>query len=412
MTLPASSEAPAAIPAHVPAHLVHRFNFRDDDALRRDPWGYIASLKDLPEIFFSPDLGGYWVIRSGELIEEVFTDHSRFTATSLAIPRIENPIRLIPNHFDPPTHTAFRKLMANGLFSPRALSALEADSRRLARELLEGFEPGRCEFVQAFAYRLPIDIFLELMGADESHRAECLSFIKLVFRGRTAEETHAGFVAAQQFVHDWLSEQLKAPDANQGGMFQGLIGARIEGRPLSFEEMHSITLMLFMGGLDTITSQMTHIMRFLADNPAHRASLTDDPSIIPVALEELLRRFGISFIGRAAAQDFVWRGVPFRQGDAICAATPIAGLDPIAFPEPLAVDFGRGGEGRRVKHLGFGSGPHLCIGAFLARTQLRIMLEELLPAMPGLRVQPGAVIENMPGATMMLKALPLEWDTP
>ncbi len=401
----------APIPDHVPRERVFRFDFRSDAALRRDPWAYLAQLDDLPDIFFSPDLGGYWVVTRAALIDQVFADHARFTATSLAIPKIESPLKLIPNHFDPPLHTSYRKLMANGLFSPRALAGLEADTRRFTLALFDGFAPGRCEFVQDFAYRLPIDTFLALMGADEKHRDECLAFIKQVFRGRTAAETEAGFVAAHGFVTRWLTEQLADPQANGGGMFQGLVAARIDGRALSFEEMHSITMMLFMGGLDTITSQMTHIMRFLAESAEHRRYLVEHPDAIPVALEELLRRFGISFIGRAAAADFTWEGVAFRKGDAVCAATPIAGLDPRAFPDPLAVDFGRGGQGRRVRHLGFGSGPHLCIGAFLARTQLRITLEELLPRMPGLRIAPGARIENLPGATMMLKSLPLEWDS-
>jgi cytochrome P450 len=156
---------------------------------------------------------------------------------------------------------------------------------------------------------------------------------------------------------------------------------------------------------------MTHIMRFLAENPAHRGWLIEHPDQIPVALEEMLRRFGISFIGRAAAADFTYHGVDFRKGDPVCAGTPIAGLDPRAFPDPLTVDLSRGGKGRRVKHLGFGSGPHRCIGAYLARTQLRITLEELLPRMPSVRVVPGAVIENLPGSTMMLKSLPLEWES-
>jgi len=399
-----------AVPDHVPPDRVFRFDFRNDDALRRDPWAYLASLDDLPDIFFSPDLGGYWVVTRTALIDEVFSRHDLFTATSLAIPKLENPATLIPNHLDPPAHTAYRKLMANGMFSPRALGELEANTRRFARALFDAFAPGRCEFVQEFAYRLPIDIFLSMMGADLAHRDECLAFIKGVFRGRSAEETAAGFTAAHQFTTRWLTEQLADPGANRGGMFHAMIDARIEGRPLGFDEMHSITMMLLMGGLDTITSQMTHIMRFLAESPEHRACLVDDPDAIPVALEEMLRRFGISFIGRAAAGDFTYHGVAFRKGDPVCAATPIAGLDPRAFPDPLAVDFGRGGEGRRVKHLGFGSGPHLCIGAYLARTQLRVTLEELLPRMPGLRIAPGAVIENMPGATMMLRALSLAWD--
>jgi cytochrome P450 len=401
--------AVAPVPDHVPTDRVFRFDFRNDAGIRQDPWRTLAGLDNLPDIFFSPDLGGYWVVTRAALIDQVFADHTRFTATSLAIPKIDNPIQLIPNHFDPPIHTSYRKLMASGLFSPRALAGLEEDTRRFTIALFNGFPPGHCEFVHDFAYRLPIDTFLALMGADPEHREECLHFVKLVFRGQSVEECQAGFVAAHAFVTRWLSDQLAAPEANSGGMFRGMVEARLDDRALTFDEMHAITMMLFMGGLDTITSQMTHILRFLAESPAHRQYLVDRPEAIPVALEELLRRFGISFIGRAAAADFTWEGVAFRKGDAVCAATPIAGLDPRAFPEPLRVEFDRAGEGRRVKHLGFGSGPHLCIGAFLARTQLRIMLEELLPRMPGLRVAEGAVIENLGGATMMLKALPLEW---
>lgn len=397
------------IPNHVPPDRVMRFDFRNDDALRRDPWDYLASLDSLPDIFFSPDLGGYWVATRAALIDEIFSRHDLFTATSVAIPKIENAMLLIPNHLDPPDHTAYRRILANGMFSPRALATLDADTRSFAAELFEGFQPGRCEFVHDFAYRLPIDIFLAMMGADPTHREECLAFIYGVFRGKTVEDTVAGFAAAHDFVTRWLTEQLADPDANNGGMFQAMVAARIEGRSLTFDEMRSIAMMLFMGGLDTITSQMTHIMRFLADSPAHREYLVANPLEIPAALEELLRRFGISFIGRAAAADFTYQGVEFRKGDVVCAATPIAGLDPRAFPDPLRVDFGRGG-GRRVKHLGFGSGPHICVGAYLARTQLQIMLEELLPRMPGLRVAPGAVIENSIGSTMMLKTLPLVWD--
>jgi len=400
--------ASASVPDHVPAERVFRFDFRNDAALRSDPWGYLATLKDLPDIFFSPDLGGYWVVTRTPLIDDVFSRHDLFTATSLAIPKIDSPIRLIPNHYDPPDHTAYRKLLANGLFSPRALSTLDADTRSFARALFDGFAPGVCEFVHEFAYRLPIDIFLELMGADLAHRDECLAFVKGVFRGTTLEETHAGFAAADAFVRRWLTEQLDDPGRNRGKMFQGLIAARIGGRPLDFDEIYAITMMLFLGGLDTITSQMTHIMRFLAENPEHRQHLVENPAAIPVALEEMLRRFGISFIGRAAAADFTYHGVAFRKGDPVCAATPIAGLDARAYPEPLAVDFGRAGRGR-VKHLGFGAGPHTCIGAHLARTQLRITLEELLPRMPGLAVAPGAKIENLSGSTMMLRSLPLIW---
>ncbi|MDD3799774.1 MAG: cytochrome P450 [Novosphingobium sp.] len=399
----------AVIPDHVPAERVVRFDFRNDERIRQDPYGYIASLKDAPDIFFSPDLGGYWIVRPSEAIEEVFTDHERFTATSLAIPKRDDTVVLIPNNFDPPRHTAYRKAMANNLFSPRALATIHPDTRDFTLQLFDEFEPGRCEFVSEFAYKLPIDIFLKLMGADLALRDQCLSWIKGIFRGRNLEETNKGFTEAYAWVTDWLTEQLADPEKNRGAMFQALVRMKVDGKKPEFDDLRSMTLMLFSGGLDTITSQMTHIMRFLAESPSHRQYLLDHPERIPVALEEMLRRFGISFIGRAAAKDQVFHGVTMKEGDVVCAGTPIAGLDADRWDNPLEVDFERAGR-RRVKHLGFGAGPHLCIGAYLARTQLTVMLEELLPRMPNLRIAEGATIENQAGATMMLKSLPLEWD--
>ncbi len=409
MTASIQAPTPNPVPAHVPPELVVPFDFRNDAGLRQDPYSYIANLKNCPDIFFSPDLGGYWVVRRSAAISEVFSDHERFTATSLAIPKRDSSVVLIPNNFDPPKHTSYRKAMAGSLFSPRALAAIDPDTRMFTGQLFDAFSPGRCEFVSEFAYKLPIDTFLNLMGADLSLRDQCLSWIKLIFRGQTVEETNQGFIDAYGWVTRWLEEQLADPSRNQGSMFRALTEMKIDDEKPSFDDLRSMTLMLFSGGLDTITSQMTHIMHFLAENPAHRDYLLENPEEIPVALEELLRRFGISFIGRAAAKDQVFHGVTMKKGDVVCAGTPIAGLDPDEWDDPLTVDFQRG-RGKRVKHLGFGAGVHLCIGAYLARKQLSIMLEELLPRMPGLRIATGiTAIENAAGATMMLKTLPLEW---
>ena len=406
----AQSASAMPIPAHVPPERVLHFDFRNDEQLQRDPWAYLNEMNDGPDIFFSSDLGGYWVVTRKELIDEVYTRHDLFTAKSLAVPKIENPVPLIPNLMDPPEHTKYRKFMVDQLFSPRALATLEEDVRARTIALAEGFAAkGHCEFVNDYAYLLPIDVTLDYMGADPSLRGECLSFIKKVFRGKSLADTEEGFMEAHGFLTRWLEEQLANPDANQGKWFRGLVEGRFEGRPLNYDEIFAMTLMLYMGGLDTVTSQMTHFMKFLAESPEHRQYLVDRPQRIPNALEEMLRRFGISYIGRMVAKDVVYRGVQLKAGDPIIAGTPISGLDRIAFPDPLRVDFSRGHG--RVKHGAFGAGPHLCAGALLARTQLRVMLEELLPRMPNLRIAPGAEVLNMPGATMMLASLPLEWDS-
>jgi cytochrome P450 len=170
--------------------------------------------------------------------------------------------------------------------------------------------------------------------------------------------------------------------------------------------MVSIWMMLFLGGLDTVTAQMTHVMRFLAENPGHRQRLIDEPALIRTAIEEMLRRFGIANIGRVVRADCDYHGVAMKAGDMVLCSAPIAGLDPSAFDDPASVDFGRANIDN---HCAFGAGIHLCPGAYLARLELRIMLEELLPRLPGLHVPRDAVVEASSGGTLSLTTLPLSW---
>lgn len=398
-----------SVPDHVPKELVFPFDYRSDPQIHENLWDYLAGMNDRPGIFFSPDLGGYWVVRTVELAEEAFSNHEIFSVRSVSVPKLESPVRLIPNNYDPPEHAPYRRLFTQNLFSPRALSALEGVTRTHACELFEAMAPGRCEFVNEFAERLPIDVFLAGMGVDPAHRERFLPWVRDVFSGATKEEFGRGMTEASTFLAEWLKEQLEAPEKNEGGMFQAMISSKVDGHALTWDEMHRITVMLFLGGLDTVASEMSHVMYFLAGSPMHRQRLIDRPVDIPKAVEEMLRRFSIANIGRIVAKDADFHGIRLKAGDPVLIATPIIGLDESAFENATTVDFDRG-RARGVRHLAFGAGPHLCPGAFLARTQLRVMVEELLYRMPGLRFQPHAKIEWRAGADFMVRALPLEWD--
>jgi cytochrome P450 len=403
-------DAAAPVPAHVPPHLVAGFDFRNDPAYRADPWGRMQALDRQPDIFWSPDLGGFWVVTRGELIEEVFSRHEMFSVKSLSVPKVEHPPYLIPNSLDPPDHGKYRKIFSQKMFSPRALGSMEQDTRATARRLLTGFERrGTCEFVSEFARVLPIETFLSMMGVDPARRDDFLPWVQAVFRGESAEEIGGGFVSSAGFLAAWLDAELADRGGPKSGhMLRAMLDSEVDGRPLTRDEMLSMSMMLFLGGLDTVTSQSTHVFHYLATHPEQTAALVANPSLIPKAIEELLRRFGISHIGRVVAKDIVFHGVAMKEGDPIIASTALAGIDGTAFTDPLSVDFGR--FAGKPDHWAFGAGPHLCPGAHLARVQLKVMCEELLPRLPHLRLRPGTQISYLGGATLMLKELPLEWD--
>jgi cytochrome P450 len=253
---------------------------------------------------------------------------------------------------------------------------------------------------------MPVDLFLRMMDLPLDRREMFMPWVRGVFRPETPEEGTAAFRDLAAYFGQWLAERIENPGQAGGHMLPAMLAAEIDGRKLTLEEMVSIWMMLFLGGLDTVTAQMTHVMRFLAENPGHRRQLLDDPALIKPAVEELLRRFGIANIARVVRGDCDYHGVAMKAGDMILCSTPIAGLDPTAFNDPETVDFARP---EIDKHIGFGAGIHICPGAYLARLELRVMLEELLPRLPGLHVPPGATVEASSGGTLSLTTLPLAW---
>lgn len=400
-----------AIPDHVPAELVVPFDFRLDPRLRTDPWGFFHSANALPEIFYSPDLGGHWVLARADLLDEAWHRPDLFSAESVSIPKIADPFRLIPNNYDPPEHRAYQQIFSRQMFAPRIMDALIEDFRRLTREAIDGFAArGSCDFAAEYARPVPIQIFMRMIGVPHSRRGEFAASIERVFRGSTPEEVFSGMTEVAGLLDAWLDEELKdRPAPREAHMLEAMLTAEIEGRLLDKAELTSMATMLMLAGLDTVAAATLHQIHFLAGSPEHRQSLLDEPSLIPDAVEELLRRFSIANVARCARQDFRFHGADIKQGEMILFSTPIAGLDESRFPDALRVDFRR--PGLKRDSLAFGTGVHLCSGHNLARRELRVTLEEMLPRFENLRVEPGAQIEYASGGALTISsALPLVWD--
>jgi cytochrome P450 len=163
--------------------------------------------------------------------------------------------------------------------------------------------------------------------------------------------------------------------------------------------------LLLAGGLDTVAGMMSFIMIFLSGHEAHRARLIADPAIIPTAVEELMRRHQTANIARVVTHDIVYKGVAMQAGDMVLTPTSMAGLDDRRYANPYEVDFDRADK----KSLVFGRGPHQCIGAFLARTEIRVFLAEWLRRIPNFAIKPGEKPVVVPGRGNSVHYLPLVW---
>jgi cytochrome P450 len=190
-----------------------------------------------------------------------------------------------------------------------------------------------------------------------------------------------------------------------GDLVTAVTQMKVDGRPLTDEETMGIVFLLFIGGLDTVTSSLGFHFRYLAENRDDQNQLRSDHSLIPDAVEELFRAFPVVTTSRVATQDTELAGVHIKLGDTVTTSTLLSTRDPDEFPEPNKIDLARTPN----RHNAFAFGVHRCLGSHLARREIVIALEEALRRLPPFRIKAGTEIETVGGGVISMKSLPLEW---
>jgi cytochrome P450 len=317
---------------------------------------------------------------------------------------------LIPLQVDPPIHTQYRRLL-NPRFVPREIEKIEPDVRSLVRTVLDRFaDRGHCDFHDEFATPLPSGIFLALAGLPLSDLPTFLRWRDNTIRPDVEPGDLEGAAAIRESTAREVSEYFREAIALKRAepddrLLSQIVHATIDGRELSETELLGIAHLLLLGGLDTVTATLDCMIVYLANHPDRRQMLIDNPSRIPAAIEELLRwETPVMIVPRAVKQDMELGGVSLQAGDGVTLVLGAAHLDDEEFADP-EVDFGRIPN----KHVAFGGGHHLCLGAHLARLELRVALEELHARIPNYRIAPGTELKFSPGIRQA-ERLMLEWD--
>jgi cytochrome P450 len=391
-------------PSHVPPELVVDFDFYNIPGAREDAHLAWKRLQSGPRIFWTPRNGGHWVATRGEDIKELQMNWELFSYRGATIPRGSTPA--LPVESDPPEHTAYRS-MISPLFAPATLKGAEAIARPLAIRLIDGLKPrGQCEFRKDLALEVPIAVFLHLVDLPFEARHTLLPLAEDRFRSPDAAKRDASKAGILRFLENTIKERRARP----GNDFISRIlhsNVRVGDRPITDEELQHNLASVMSGGLDTVAGAMGFAIRFLAQHPEHRRQLLQEPSLIPKAVDELMRRHGISGTARLLARDVVFRGVRLCKGEQILNPNLLYGLDEDIFPNALEVDFRRPNA---AAHAAFGNGPHRCPGANLARLELRIVLEEWLARIPDFRLDPDRPPVMRTGLANVIEELPLLWD--
>lgn len=398
------------IPDHVPATLVKPFPFVFGTTTTANPYtDWVPQIhQDGPDIFYAPHAypGGSpaWVVRRVDHLREIYFDTDTFSSKDFSpyAKLIGESWINTPVEIDPPEHAKYRKFI-NPLFTPKAVAVLDDKIRQYAIDYVDAFrKDGHCEFMGQFAFEFPVKVFLELMDFPLEHTAKFLEWEY----GLLHEMDMSKIADATRNVVGFLREQIEDRRKNpRDDVISYALEVDVDGRKLDEDELVGFSFNLFIGGLDTVSTNMGLQFLHLARNPVQQQFLRENPDEIPHAIDELMRAYAPVTTFRTCRTEVEFHGVKMMPGDKVMMSTTLAGRDPAEFESPEEIRFDR-----RPRHISFGFGPHMCVGMHLARREMRIALEEFLGRIPEFNVQPDHEIEYHLGMIQPV-TLPLVWQT-
>lgn len=403
MSTPVPNYGSVAKPAHVPDALVVDFDYFHppgiDGGTVYTAW---HRLHDGPDIVWTPRNGGHWILTRGEDIKWVQERYQTFSHETFTIPRGAS-VRMPPLTVDPPLHARYRAVL-NPSFTPKQVQALSEQVRALTIELIEAIRPhGRCEFVSQFARIMPVSIFLGIVDLPLDRRDEFVEWATgyIGSNDQATRDQYLGKVTG--YLREVLDERAATPGDD---LLSRIVGWRNNSRFEGEFEVIGMAMLVFFGGLDTVANMLSFSAWHLAEHLGHRQRLRDDPALSARAAEEYIRRHGLSNTGRLVKHDIDYKGVTFKADEMVMVPISMSSMDDRLYVDPLAVDFDRPAE----PHNTFGNGPHKCVGAPLARSELSIFLEEWTQRMPEVRLDPAHRPHSHSGAVNGVSSLHLVWD--
>ncbi|QBI20422.1 cytochrome P450 [Egibacter rhizosphaerae] len=390
-----------------------------------NPYGIYEQLRDEAPVFYAEPFD-LWVISRYEDVLAAARDHETFSSrhavrSSMATPPPEVEAVLAEGYpqlgtltdSDEPYHRRLRGLV-NQAFTPKRVAMLEPRLDQLAEELIAGFaSDGEAELIDRFAWPYPLAGIADMLGLNRADLEDLhlwsYHWLKLIQATDPVEDQVAyaeSFVALQRLVMRELEARQEQPTED---LMSALLEARLEGeRPLSLEEALWVPLNLIIAGHVTVTRAIGNSLLLLFQNPRLRETLEADlEQRMPAAVEEFLRlESPAQGLFRTTTRQVEVDGVTLPAGARVMLHYGSANRDPRRYEDPDEADLERAGV---RKHLAFGTGIHVCIGAPLARLELRIALTKLLRRLPGPRLA-GEPERDTIFFARGLSRLPVAWE--
>lgn len=339
--------------------------------------------------------GGYWAITKHKDVDFISKHPLLFSSAERTcmlqdIDAEQLPLQqMILINMDPPNHIQHRRIIRKA-FIPKVVDSYHERFKEIAKDIVDRVaSKGRCEFVQDVAAELPLIAICELMGVPIEHRHKIFEWTNTMIGGddpdlTTTEEDARNammelFMFGHQMAADYEANKAKGID---GAYIMSALLDGLDGEKLSHEEFSSFFLILLIAGNETTRTVTAHGMRLLMDNPDQLQQLIDNPAMIPNAMEEILRyHTAVVAFRRTATEDVdLPSGHTIKKGDNVVMFYHSASRDEEVFSDPETFDITRQErEDVKNKHRAFGIGEHFCLGSHLARLELQVIFEEIVP---------------------------------
>ena len=339
-----------------------------------DPHPKMSWMREHAPVYWDDGTGIWGIARYADIMR-VSKDWETFCSGQGSRPDSSVPSMI---NTDPPQHILRRRIVSAG-FTPRRVEEHEPYLRRKVNDLIDTVaERGECDFVRDIATPLPMYMIGELMGLPEADHAQLLHWSDLFATG--------GFEVqgVEQAVMDYIEYIREVIDDRRGKGRQDLVGlvvdAQVDGEKLSEMDLIFETMLVLVGGDETTRHVISGGLAALLESPGELAKLRARPELLEPAIEEMLRWVTpIQNMNRTATRDVELGGQQIREGDRMLLLYPSGNRDERVFDDPFRFDIARSPN----DHLAFGGyGRHHCLGAQLARLELRVLFEELLRRMP------------------------------
>jgi len=364
-------------------------------------WAQMRLMDRLPR---SEKYGGFHIVTRYADLRKASAQHSIFsTAMGVALPD-EQRTPHIPEEVDPPLHREYRRIVEPYL-SRAAIAELEPAARRIVVELLDAFgSRTEIEFVRGFAEPLPVYFALQAFGFPRQDAEVLNDLVARLIHGRASDDGKHASRTLTDYIEALLARKAATATSGSDDVVTAIAHGSVSNRPLTLEEQVSMTRLLLFGGFTTVQYALSYALYLLATHPELTRQLGENPGMLDTAIEEFLRLASpATYLRRTVMSDTELGGTALHPGDQVLLCFGAGNRDPTVFERPEDVVLDR----KRNPHVAFGCGAHHCVGAWLARLEMRVALEELLRRYQGFQLDPAGCVKWGSGETQGLISLPL-----